>query len=249
MGKTLQFLVIIATVFLVGCSEEDLFHRQVVSYDIKGDTDVSCDPKAARKPFPGADLLGHCFNLLKPGSPLSDECLKVLMEVSIDCYQWIPNGYNVQRTRVFSSSIQHKIARSLLELSHESQFGISASIAVNAMGVGGSASFEHKKGQKQKQSTSSRREYMLAFKEQRDNAAEMSLAFPPEVSDQVQEIMDELEEELDALMGSRCGNYSAFEDRDHKVARAVEKALRKLMRFGTHIILQANIGSREELVS
>lgn len=229
------------------CIEEDI-DKSMLSFDTKHDGETLCDPNAFRKTFPAADLLGHCVNMLRPGAPIGDRCFEVNRTMSADCLFWNPKGFNVQRERVGRSDIQHTVASSLLELSHSRQFGVSASVGVKTASFGASVSTEYENRKKDSSSRSEKMEYMLAFMEQIDHQAEMSLAFPPEVTEHLVHIVKKLESVKRRLRRQLNGTANK-EEVDRLVDEAEEEVFRVVSRAGTHILLKSVFGSRTSEVS
>jgi hypothetical protein len=241
------------------CIEEDT-DKSILSLDTKSEGETLCDPNTFRRTFPAADLLGHCVNMLRPGAPIGDRCFQVNRTMSADCLWWNPKGFNVQRERVGKSNVQHTWASSLLEMSHKRQFGVSASLGVQTLSAGVSVSTEFEKRKKTASSTSEKMEYMLAFMEQIDHQAEMSLAFPPDVEEHLVRILIALESaknrirresmpEIQILDNTvRQENQTAPTISPEKLDRLLdeeeEKVFRVISRAGTHILLKSTFGSR-----
>lgn len=243
--------------------------KSILTLDTKGEGETLCDPDVFRKTFPGADLLGHFVNMLRPRAPIGDPCFQVNKTMSVDCLWWNPKGYNVQRVRVGKSNIQKTWASSLLELSHSRQFGVSASAGVQTASFGASVSTEYEERKKTASRNSQKMEYMLAFMQQIDHQAEMSLAFPPDVQEHLRDILLTLEAEKRKIRREfhkesttvvitnnsirqqpmTASPTIAKEELDRLLDEAEERCFRVISRAGTHIMTQGVFGSETQEVS
>lgn len=266
-GKTEFLFVAFVLIMKVTCFVEDQKEgeQSILTLDTKEDGEISCNPKAFRKTFPAADLLGHCVNMLRPGSPMGDKCFQVDLTMSVDCLWWNPKGFNVQRERVGVSKVQHQFASSLLEISHEAQFSLSATIGASYGPFSASASTAYSERKKTASSHSEKMEYMMAFMQQIDHQAEMSLAFPPDVDEHLIQIVQELEatkERIRQLVNNSRPIVNNNSARQNQTAPAVsqeevqrmleeeeEKLFRVISRAGTHILLKSAFGSETKEVS
>jgi hypothetical protein len=264
----LKFVFFVLICQQVTCIEEDgtEVDKSILTLDNKQEGETLCNPQAFRKTFPAADLLGHCVNMLRPGAPIGDRCFQVNRTMSVDCLWWNPKGFNVQRERFGQSNVEQTWASSILELSHDRQFGVSASVSVQTASIGVSASTEYEKRKKTASSMSRKMEYMLAFMRQIDHQAEMSLAFPPDVAEHLVKIVQTLEAAKRRIRrraakqrtiitnnSIRPQNQTVSAMSQEEMHRLIDEEQDKVFcvisRAGTHILLKSVFGSETNEVS